>query len=247
MKLKASMRALWETRLVRDVPRGRTALDVGAHIGLFASPLAQRHDRVIALEPNPHAARRLMSVAPPNTIVLTAAGGAATGIETLYVPVRAGRAVTALSSLSAAGLGATKQRALPVVVLAIDQLMLTDVDFLKIDVEGVEPEVLAGAAATIERSAPVILIEAEERHRPGAPAAVAAQLLAAGYAGFFVYDGLVLDVDDFDPGKHQRADDIPSVTELGSARYANNFLYVPARSAREWFERLNAAVASHPA
>jgi FkbM family methyltransferase len=242
MKLRAAKRELWETRLVCDLPRGRTAVDVGAHIGLFTAPLAERHDRVIALEPNRDAARRLMSIADSNAVVLTAAGGNRSGVETLYVPVRSGRAVSALSSLASDGRDSAKDRALPTVVLAIDQLDLADVDFLKIDVEGFEPEVLAGAAGTIERCAPVILIEAEERHRSGAPTTIADQLLAAGYAGFFVYDGLVLDVQDFDPAKHQRVDDIPQVTQLGSGRYANNFLYVPSRSSREWFARLSTAV-----
>jgi hypothetical protein len=132
-------------------------------------------------------------------------------------------------------------------VLAIDQLQLSDVDVLKVDVEGFEPEVLTGAAATIDRSSPVILIEAEERHRPGAPAAVASRLLDAGYAGFFVYDGLVLDVEDFDPAKHQRPADIPAAADLGAPRYANNFLYVPRGATGEWFTRLSAAVESPPA
>src|ERR1700755_3310623 len=43
--------------------------------------------------------------------------------------------------------------------LAIDEYNLPRVDLIKIDVEGMEMEALAGAARTIERSHPVMLIE----------------------------------------------------------------------------------------
>jgi FkbM family methyltransferase len=43
--------------------------------------------------------------------------------------------------------------------MALDELGLQRVDFIKIDVEGMELEALAGARATIERSHPILLIE----------------------------------------------------------------------------------------
>ncbi|MEW1982502.1 FkbM family methyltransferase, partial [Citricoccus sp. NPDC079358] len=39
-----------------------------------------------------------------------------------------------------------------------------EVSFIKADVEGFEPEVLEGAAATIDRSRPSMLLEVEDRH-----------------------------------------------------------------------------------
>jgi FkbM family methyltransferase len=47
----------------------------------------------------------------------------------------------------------------PVQMLTIDSLGLTRLDFLKIDVEGMELEVLAGAAETIRRTLPILMIE----------------------------------------------------------------------------------------
>jgi hypothetical protein len=41
---------------------------------------------------------------------------------------------------------------------------LTRLDFLKIDVEGAEPHVLAGGARVIEKFRPAILLEIEARH-----------------------------------------------------------------------------------
>ena len=44
-------------------------------------------------------------------------------------------------------------------VISIDSMSLPRVDFIKIDVEGMEEEVLAGATNTIARSKPIMLIE----------------------------------------------------------------------------------------
>ena len=45
------------------------------------------------------------------------------------------------------------------IVISIDSMSLPRVDFIKIDVEGMEEEVLAGATNTIARSKPIMLIE----------------------------------------------------------------------------------------
>jgi FkbM family methyltransferase len=46
-----------------------------------------------------------------------------------------------------------------VAVLSVDSLALPRLDFLKIDVEGMELDVLEGAKATLEREKPTLLIE----------------------------------------------------------------------------------------
>ena len=46
----------------------------------------------------------------------------------------------------------------------LDDFALGGVDFIKIDVEGHEVEVLLGAAATIERCRPMVLIELKKEH-----------------------------------------------------------------------------------
>jgi FkbM family methyltransferase len=51
----------------------------------------------------------------------------------------------------------TRNKLVP--VRTIDQFGLSDVDYIKIDVEGFEKKVLQGAAATIDRCNPVIVIE----------------------------------------------------------------------------------------
>jgi len=51
------------------------------------------------------------------------------------------------------------QNCVPVQKIAIDTLELARVDLIKLDVEGMETEALAGAAQTIARCQPIVLVE----------------------------------------------------------------------------------------
>lgn len=65
-------------------------------------------------------------------------------------------------------------------LLTIDSLELKRLDFLKLDVEGMELEALAGAADTIQRCAPAMLIEVIKSDK----AEIAKRLEAWGYEAF---------------------------------------------------------------
>lgn len=62
-------------------------------------------------------------------------------------------------------------------LLSVDSLQLPRVDFMKVDVEGMELDVLQGAAATIRRDQPMIFVE----YLKGDRKALAKWLLDAGY------------------------------------------------------------------
>jgi FkbM family methyltransferase len=66
----------------------------------------------------------------------------------------------------------------PVSVVTVDGLQLTRCDFLKADVEGMELEVLKGAAVTIRRCRPVLYVESD---RPKKTPALIEHLLSLGY------------------------------------------------------------------
>ena len=57
-------------------------------------------------------------------------------------------------------------------VKRLDDQHLDNVGLIKIDVEGHELAVLHGAADTLTRNRPAVVVEAEERHHPNAVAEI---------------------------------------------------------------------------
>jgi hypothetical protein len=86
---------------------------------------------------------------------------------------------------------------------ALDSYELADVAFVKIDAEGHEESVLIGARATLERCRPALVVETEDRHKPGAVEAVSELARAFGYRRMFLHGGALRDGDEFAIGTHQ--------------------------------------------
>jgi hypothetical protein len=101
-------------------------------------------------------------------------------------------------------------------------------DFLKIDVEGHEQALLAGAQKTLEAHRPTVLIECESRHRPDQDVRPVLDLFAAlGYQGSFFQRGRRRPLAEFHPQEHQ-----PRLSSGAkpSPGYVNNFAFEhPAR------------------
>lgn len=156
---------LWEGRwepwidhhVLYAVQPGMTVCDVGAAFGYYTLLMAEKvgaRGRVHAFEPNPSLAALLeQSVAVngfhPRVTIHQLALGAEDGELRLHVD----RESVGGAFLSPADAQAGTD-AVPVVVRRLDDLVPADqkVDFLKIDVEGFEAAVMAGARATLERS-----------------------------------------------------------------------------------------------
>lgn len=124
---------------------GGTMLDVGANIGTHTTFYAQ-HGTVMAFEPNPVAFKCLIHNCP-SAMCINAAVGAAPG-------------KIKMSELSDGNYGAmytTPGEDIPVVT--IDSFNLTQCNYIKIDCEGDEIDVLIGAKETIARHRPIMCIE----------------------------------------------------------------------------------------
>lgn len=230
-----------ELTFLAALHRPGTIIDVGAHDGALSVPLARLPGaRVIAFEPLPAAFARLTAAAAGLAIVLRPeALGAAPGRAVLEVPSVAGVAQEQWASLAKdyAAIAAGDERVdgvarTEVAVITLDSLGLTDVTAMKIDAEGFEAEVLAGAAATLARCRPVLSVEIEERHRTGSTAAVPALLAGLGYAGFFHLDGAWHPIAAFDAATMQWASPSPASYEV-SDPYVFVFFFVPAERQAE--------------
>ena len=148
--------------LRKVVKPGAHVVDVGANTGnhtvFFAGPM--RAASVIPFEPLPAAANVLRATVERN-------GLRSVDLSRLLVGVsdRAGRAGLVFSERG--GLGATGLRPDPqgdIVVATLDSMLSAPVDLLKIDVEGMEMQVLSGAEETIRRWRPMIFIEIANRN-----------------------------------------------------------------------------------
>jgi FkbM family methyltransferase len=176
--------------LARLVPRGGTAIDVGANRGVYAYALAEIADRVVAFEPNPDYASfarwMLRGRAELNEMALSDESGRGT----LYVPLSdQGTVLHLAGSLKQTHSQFRKIKTYDVEVRTLDDFSLVDVRFIKADVEGSEREVLDGARAIIARDRPIILLELlSGTHQD--PAAYAVAICESfGYDSFIVQHG----------------------------------------------------------
>lgn len=149
----------------RYLKPGMTCLDIGANfgyysilMGLAAGPLG----RVISIEPNPSVVSVLKRSLELNgltsrTIVHQVAAAADRGACHLYVPSSEPKNASLVNGAYADARGQTVE----VDKVTVDELTanLDRLDFIKIDVEGAEEEVIEGLRGTMERFKPAIVLE----------------------------------------------------------------------------------------
>ena len=224
--------------------RPGTLLDVGAHDGEFTRPLAALPgSRVLAFEPLPSAFARLAAQPwPPHVELRRAALGDHAGEITLTLPVVDGVAQEQWASTAkgyAQHPGVGEQR-IEVPLVTLDSLGLTDLTHVKLDAEGGEYEVLRGARETLLRCRPVLSIEIEERHRPGATHSVPAYLDALGYDAFWEWWGEWQPMAGFDRARLHQANPNPSVFD-SPGEYVFVFYFLPREQAPAMLSALRAA------
>lgn len=130
--------------------RYRHAIDVGANVGLWARDLTDKFKHVTAFEPIADFRECLLrNVQTPNLRVESCALGNRNGTtEMIRVAGNAGH--THVDAQSETG---------AVEIRTLDSYDFEDVDYIKIDCEGYEYEVLLGAWETIRRCRPRICVE----------------------------------------------------------------------------------------
>jgi FkbM family methyltransferase len=180
-----------ELALLADlVPRGGTAVDIGANQGVFAFALAKIADRVVAFEANPDYAQFARWMLRGRATVHTVAISDQSGRATFYVPLSDDGMVLHLAgNLKQSHPQFRNMQTYEVDVRTLDSFNLTDVSFIKADVEGSEREVLDGARATVTRDRPVILLEllSGTHSDPGGYAAAICE--SFGYDAYIVQKG----------------------------------------------------------
>jgi FkbM family methyltransferase len=172
----------------RTVGPGDLVIDAGAHAGAYALRLARLvgpTGQVIAVEPHPEHARCLRRSVAANDLaqhvrIVDAAAGARRGTAWLRQPPEGSSSAHAF--LTDAEPPGDARR---VNVMALDDLGLDRVSFIKIDVEGAESLVLRGAERTLRSSRPVLLVELHPHALPIVSRETAAGLIQRlAHAGY---------------------------------------------------------------
>jgi FkbM family methyltransferase len=169
-----------EARLLQAlVAPGAVAVDAGAHVGAHTLALADAvapGGAVLAFEPQRLLFQMLCANLALNGISHVHAEQAALGAEAGYavVPLLDPAVACNFAGLSLEGRTQGERiRRMP-----LDDYRLDRCDLIKIDVEGMESQVLAGARATIGRLRPLLYVENDRRERS---AALIQQLIDLGY------------------------------------------------------------------
>jgi FkbM family methyltransferase len=238
-----------ELRFVGERLRlGHVAVDIGCHKGAYTYWMRRRvgpGGAVYAFEPQPRQVAYLReafsAMRYDNVVVVPMAVSDKCGEMLLRVSADAGRTHEASLERGAGcreqGGSSSSSNSLlsaPCSTLSVNVTTLDDFfaerphgpNFLKIDVEGHELEVLEGARRTLETHRPTILVECEARHRPGGDVRPVFELLhSLGYEGSFFVNRTRRPLAEFDQAVHQRLD--PASPQRLPRGYVNNFAFEP--------------------
>lgn len=132
------------------------AIDIGANVGLWARDLCAEFQQVIAVEPVAEFRECLLrNVTASNLQIQSVALGNITAmIDMIITPKNTGHSHVDMSSIG--------QGVIPMITL--DSLNLPQVDYIKIDCEGFENNIILGAQETILKYRPIMVVE-DKKHQ----------------------------------------------------------------------------------
>jgi FkbM family methyltransferase len=214
-------------------------LDVGANTGFYSAVMEDivGSDNLFLVEPLPELSGYLRQKFP-GTQVSNVALSERSGSQEIRVPyVRGVRFQSRASLNDHVEPEQTDSEVVVVTLTTLDDLIqdlgLTSLGFVKIDVEGHELSVINGALDTFSRLKPLILMEVEARHHEYSITKVFEKLNDLGYRGYFI-DPVALrlmECDQFDPEIHQNPELLIDRDFFG---YLNNFFFVPPSILKEF-------------
>lgn len=208
------------------VSSGDRVIDVGGNRGVYAYRLRQLGAVVEVFEPNPTCLAVLedWAAATPGVALHPVALSSQSGSAKLHIPVdEFGVEHDASASVEHDGFAKTRDQ--PITLRTLDSYAFRDVTLIKIDVEGHEYSVVEGALETIAESNPALLVEIEQRHLTRPISEIFKAVCQLGYSAYFLADGALNPIDQFDPERDQQAGHFGQ----SGARYINNFIFLHER------------------
>lgn len=198
--------------------RRRRFIDIGANGGIYSFHFSSSFKIVEAFEPLDEMTYRLKLLGRNSVVVHNVALSSMGGDLKFFVPLRD----PSLASIEARE-GPCEERLIK--VKRLDDYDFSEVDLIKVDVEGHEESVLAGGLRTIEINRPVLIIEIEQRHIKKPIEEVFRKILLLGYDGFYLQDDNIKGINSFAYSVHQE----PFLADVMDRRYVNNFIFTPSK------------------
>ena len=235
-KIFFSQRYLLKKRLVRAInnnyekelniidrfsDKSKNALDIGVYRGVYSLKLSQNFKQIHAFEPNPLLFPYLndnLKKIIKNINLYNLALSDKSGETELKLPVRSRSIfkdnIEELYQLGAASIHPENEfenfEKVQVKVEKLDNILIENIGFIKIDVEGHELEVIEGAKETIIKNKPVLLIEIEKRHSKKPVEETIGKINNLEYDCFFVKDKKLIPIE-----------------KLNNKNLENNFFFLP--------------------
>lgn len=150
---------------LRHVNKWRVCLDIGSNIGQWTRPLAKKFESVVCFEPNPNFRECFVKNITEANVILWPYG----------LSDKEHKAKQDFNSTQ------LENKDGDIDCRTLDSFGLTNVDFVKIDVDGFEVPLLNGSKQTLTRNNPVINIEMKRNKRSDVVSKCESILKGLGY------------------------------------------------------------------
>ena len=195
------------------------AIDIGANVGVWSYWLSKYAKQVESFEPNPKIFNALKNIKIKNVNSYNIALSNKSGSVDLLVPKGSkgfSNQGASLSSIKVQG----EHKRISIEAKCLDEYNFLDVDFIKIDVEGHEHEVIEGAQETIKKFKPTMVIEMEEKHNQIPIEDQISSVEKLGYKCCVLMNEKIIQIEEIDLNKFHR-------NPTSNDSYLFNFIFYP--------------------
>jgi FkbM family methyltransferase len=221
---KEKMRGERELSLLPHlVERRKISIDIGANKGAYTYFLSKLSREVLAFEPNPRIFPILEKAVAANVTAYPVALSDRSGVATFRIPKGKKGLSNQRGTLSEI-LTDEPYSEIEVETRRLGDYGLSNIGFIKIDVEGFEQHVIEGAKDTIRENRPILLVEIEEMHTGQSLEDSLQKITALGYRCVFIFRGALHTLGRFDIQKHNRTTKKDG-TKL--EEYVFNYIFLP--------------------
>lgn len=163
------------------------SIDIGTNHGIYSYWMSKYSNRVYSFEPNPILIKELKRTLPSNCLLIEKGLSNVKTKLKLCVPEDDGLSSFEKDNVNIKKLKIDKKiNEFEVEVCLLDDLKLSNIKFIKIDVEGHEIEVLQGAINTIKENRPRVFVEIKNENRENADNLILNYFKKLNYQSFFI-------------------------------------------------------------